>query len=63
MDSGYYLLRDTECTCKRPERYLTCRCRCDECNGTELKWVAWGLYLDKDLLCAACGHHQDSWDC
>ena len=55
-----------DCTCGRPERGLTCRCTCDECGAAgprALLWEAWGAYLDKDLVCQACGHVQDIWDC
>ena len=36
------------CTCHRPEKGLTCRCTCSKCGSRKLKWVPWGVYLDKD---------------
>jgi hypothetical protein len=51
------------CTCGRPEKKLTCRCTCEKCGSKDLKWVAWGAYLDKDLVCQECDNVQDIWDC
>lgn len=58
-------MRATEetCTCGRPERGMTCRCTCEKCGSLKLTWVAWGVYLDKDLCCDSCDHVQDVWEC
>ena len=51
------------CECKRPERGMTCRCTCPKCGSTNLKWVALGAYLDRDLVCQGCGYTVDIWNC
>lgn len=54
---------EATCTCKRPERGLTCRCTCEKCGSHMLGWQPWGSYLDRDLVCCMCGHVQDIWNC
>jgi len=39
------------------------RSRCPKCGCTDLKWEAWGSYLDKDLVCIQCNYVVDIWDC
>lgn len=51
------------CECGRPARGLTCRCKCGECGSQNLRWISWGSYLDRDLVCMYCNHVQDIWDC